>query len=275
MAETTPLLPRAKRPPHNVPIFLCVCHSSWPFLSQKELLAVRAIIASFLSIIFALEILYGINHTQRGKQFAFEASNVSLVIQISYYWTTMSWTLQHLLAPYGRLPPDEQAKGKILAQTQASVLVPTSTDTSSKRYLVFSTFYTASVTFPFAVSIAYWLVLYPSDPVVDSGGKGRTLHRFVLISITVLNSGIALVEITVLSSIRKQKGLTAQVAGVIAIYLLYAMWTVFGRFITGEYVYKFFDPDYAGWRGVATTDIVILSLTVTVLFAPAGTAHTA
>lgn len=89
MAETTPLLPRAKRPPHNVPIFLCVCHSSWPFLSQKELLAVRAIIASFLSIIFALEILYGINHTQRGKQFAFEASNVSLVIQISYYWTTM------------------------------------------------------------------------------------------------------------------------------------------------------------------------------------------
>lgn len=181
-----------------------------------------------------------------------------------------SWTLQHLLAPYGRLLPDEQAKGEILAQTQASVLVPTSTDTSSKRYLVFSTFYTASVTFPFAVSIAYWLVLYPSDPVVDSGGKGRTLHRFVLISITVLNSGIALVEITVLSSIRKQKGLTAQVAGIIAIYLLYAMWTVFGRFVTGEYVYKFFDPDYAGWRGVATTDIVILSLTVTVLFAQRG-----
>lgn len=48
------------------------------------------------------------------------------------------------------------------------------------------------------------------------------------------------------------------------------MWTVFGRFITGEYVSKYFDPDYAGWKGVATTDIVILSLTVTVYFAQRG-----
>ena len=48
------------------------------------------------------------------------------------------------------------------------------------------------------------------------------------------------------------------------------MWTVIGRFITGEYVYKCFDPDYAGWRGIATTDIVILSLMVTVFFAQWG-----
>lgn len=40
--------------------------------------------------------------------------------------------------------------------------------------------------------------------------------------------------------------------------------------MTGEYVYKYFDPDHAGWRGVFTTDIVILSLTVTVLFTQRG-----
>ena len=45
------------------------------------------------------------------------------------------------------------------------------------------------------------------------------------------------------------------------------MWTVFGCFITGEYVYKYLDPDYAGWRGIVTTDIVILSLIVTTFYA--------
>lgn len=88
MAETTPLLPRANRPPHDLSIFLPVCHSPWPFLSQYALLAVRAFVASFLSIVFSLDIVYGINYTQRGNQLAFEASNVSLVIQIFYYWTT-------------------------------------------------------------------------------------------------------------------------------------------------------------------------------------------
>lgn len=88
MAETTPLLPRTDRPPHDLPIFLCVCHSQWPFLGQKALLTVRAIVASFLSIVLALDILYGVNYIQRGLQMVFEASNVTLVIQIFYYWTT-------------------------------------------------------------------------------------------------------------------------------------------------------------------------------------------
>ena len=45
------------------------------------------------------------------------------------------------------------------------------------------------------------------------------------------------------------------------------MWTVFGYSITGQYVYRYFDPDYAGWRGIVATDIVILSLIVMIFFA--------
>lgn len=45
---------------------------------------------------------------------------------------------------------------------------------------------------------------------------------------------------------------------------------MFGRSITGEYVYKDFESDHAGWRGVVTTDIVILSLTVTMVFTQRG-----
>ena len=88
-AETTPLLPRAHAPPYPLPIFLRVCHSPWPFIGQRTLLAVRAVIASFLTIVFTLDMRYRISYTQRGQQFAFEASNVSLLIQILYYWITM------------------------------------------------------------------------------------------------------------------------------------------------------------------------------------------
>lgn len=114
--------------------------------------------------------------------------------------------MQHLLAPYDRLPSKEQAKGKFLAQLQASLSAPTSTDTNSKRHPAFSTLYTASVTFPFVISIAYWLVLNPLELAPTCGGEA--LQNFVRISITVLNSVIALVEIVVLSSARKQEVLS-------------------------------------------------------------------
>ena len=88
IAETTPLLPQAHAPPYPLPVFLRVCHSPWPCISQRALLAVRAVIASFLTIIFTLDMLYRINYTQRGQQFAFEASNIGLLIQTLYYWIT-------------------------------------------------------------------------------------------------------------------------------------------------------------------------------------------
>ena len=88
IAETTPLLPRVHPPPDHLPIFLRVCHSPWLFISQRTLLAVRAVIASFLTIIFTLDMRYRMNYSQREQQFAFEASNVSLLIQILYYWIT-------------------------------------------------------------------------------------------------------------------------------------------------------------------------------------------
>lgn len=89
MAETTPLLSRPNRSAYDLPISLSVRHSPWPFINQRALLAVRAIIASYLTVVFALDISYGADDTRRGQQLAFEASNVSLLIQIFYYWITM------------------------------------------------------------------------------------------------------------------------------------------------------------------------------------------
>ena len=61
------------------------------------LLAVRATIAVYLFMAFSLDMLHGIMYTQRGKQFVFEASNVSLMIQVVYYWIT---TVRILHSPH-------------------------------------------------------------------------------------------------------------------------------------------------------------------------------
>ena len=70
------------------------------------------------------------------------------------------------------------------------------------------------------ISIAYWLVLYPPDPVIDYKGKAEALHHFVLISITVVNSMIAIMEIMVLSSVRKQKVLSLSRGKIVCLKVL-------------------------------------------------------
>jgi len=89
MAETTPLLSHASRPPHDHSIFLRVCHSPWAFLTQKGLLFVRMILAVYLTTALALSIYYECKYAQRSASlYPYYASTVSLVIQMVYYWIT-------------------------------------------------------------------------------------------------------------------------------------------------------------------------------------------
>lgn len=88
MGETTPLLLRTNGPSYDLSTPLHACHSPAPFLRQRMFLAVRATIAVYLSIAFSLNMLHGIIYTHRGKQLVFEASNVSLMIQVVYCWVT-------------------------------------------------------------------------------------------------------------------------------------------------------------------------------------------
>ena len=87
MAETTSLLPQAFVANHNPNLFLRACHSSWPILRQKRLLAIRAITALYLTMALALSILYECSYAkQRAALFPFYASTVSLFIQVCYHW---------------------------------------------------------------------------------------------------------------------------------------------------------------------------------------------
>ena len=85
---------------------------------------------------------------------------------------------------------------------------------------MFTIFYTATVTIPFVVSIAYWLVLHRFDHMIDQGSKGDALYRFLLISTTMLNSLIAFVEVMFLNSVRKQKVLTLSLRELTLLMLL-------------------------------------------------------
>ena len=97
MGETTPLLLGTNGYSYHLSTPLRAYHSPALLLRQRMLLAARATIAVYLSITFSLDMLHRILYTHRGKQFVFEASNVSLMIQIVYYWVT---TVRILHSPY-------------------------------------------------------------------------------------------------------------------------------------------------------------------------------
>lgn len=88
MVETTPLLPQANNPPHDHPIFLRVCHAPWPFIGQKTLIAVRGLLAVYMTAVLALDFVFEIVYAKRGRLLVFFISNVSYTIQITYYWIT-------------------------------------------------------------------------------------------------------------------------------------------------------------------------------------------
>ncbi len=101
-------------------------------------------------------------------------------------------------------------------------------------------------------------MLYPSQAFLDPGSKGNALQHFVLISTTVINSVIAFVEVIVMSSVQKQKVLDLScprntclrvpgprhAGGWCGRYLpVIRLWTAFGRIMTSEQIYKYYDPD--------------------------------
>ena len=109
------------------------------------------------------------------------------------------------MAPQIKISQDERASGGVLAKLKSAFSIPTNTSIKSKKRVSFSTFYTAAVTFPFVITLLYWLKLHHYTSDADEAASVKALRLFVLISVNGVNSIIALVEIMVLSSVRKQK----------------------------------------------------------------------
>lgn len=144
-----------------------------------------------------------------------------MVLTGSYYLRMQVWTVQHYLTPHRRTVRIAGEDSGFLPKVKSALLIPTTSNLNSKRHVACSLFYTAVVTLPFVTTMVYWLVLYRSNmslaprPVVKGlamhrimgsvSFSGRCLREFLVINLNLLNSVIALVEIMVLSSVRKQK----------------------------------------------------------------------
>ncbi|KAL2043925.1 hypothetical protein N7G274_003445 [Stereocaulon virgatum] len=265
MAETTPLLPRPNRPPHEHSIFQRVCHSPWYHLDQRGLFFTRG----FLALYLTTTLVFGIIRESRSENrviarlLPFDASLISFVIQTIYYWITAIWAFEHLTGPHHRLPPHEQAKGRVLANIQNAFSIPKNTDVNSKRRLAFSLFYTAAIIFPLVTTTVYWLFLFPLDFQPDPLSWPRFLQYFKIANFTIINSVVALLEVMVISSVQKQKPLGFQLKGITAICMAYVLWVVLCRYITGQWIYGYFDSTQ-DWRTILQTYTYISSLTVNV-----------
>lgn len=91
-----------------------------------------------------------------------------------------------------------------------------------KKYIGFSIFYTAAVTFPSLVAGIYWLSLFHPDPATIHHGfriypnvvtvnyapfsiNETFLHYFMLLNVYGVSALVALLEIMILSNARPQK----------------------------------------------------------------------
>lgn len=87
IAETAFLFHQTTSPFCEPPIFLCLCHSPWGFLSQKRLLLVRGTLAVYLAAVLALQISREC-HGSHAQMFAFDARNIVWAMQVIYYLIT-------------------------------------------------------------------------------------------------------------------------------------------------------------------------------------------
>jgi len=136
------------------------------------------------------------------------------------------------MKPHGRAASDSLDSHSLWSRGTALFQIPRTTGPRAKNPILFSIFYTATVTLPFVVTIVFWLILVPTKatvnhvgpmaigkthhetiaprPPVEGGAEGNpfrdgALKAFVLINVNAFNTVIALLEILVLSSVRKQK----------------------------------------------------------------------
>ena len=134
--------------------------------------------------------------------------------------------------PHGRAGPESLDEDGFWSKLTTPFRIPRATSPRAKNQILFSIFYTTAVTLPFVVTIGFWLILVPTSPAfdhvnpeaipsvffattvprppVEGGAEGNpfrdgALKAFVLININAINTVIALLEILVLSSVRKQK----------------------------------------------------------------------
>ncbi|KAI6291579.1 hypothetical protein MCOR14_008120 [Pyricularia oryzae] len=256
-SETSPLLERSSSPEidhlpdpngvngveeDRVPIFLRTAHSPWPYLMQND----------------------EYNHSL--LQSLFQFSSITLFMMTLYQCMVFGWTFMHFHYPNGG-QGYSGIKAKLL-----NAAAPPEQRPNSPKSLFFSLFFTISHVAAFMNTFIYVTVLAPyghgigknekqsegsSPGDKDKPGNGNngnndghrvividdnTLRNLALISLFVLPSVVALLEILFLNSIKPQIPLSTHIQAVNLFAMVYLVWAYIGMSITGHDPFLVFDP---------------------------------
>ncbi|MCJ1410230.1 hypothetical protein MMC19_004315 [Ptychographa xylographoides] len=217
-----------------------------------------------MTAVLSLTINFELSRTLYSKIFVFDAGFISFVAQVIYYWISSIWTFQHLIWPNTRGLP---SRSGLWARLVKVFSIPTTTDFHAQNRLAFSIFYTCVTTFPLVTTFLYWFVL-------EAGGRDLeedlTPQVNMRIFLHCFNAIIAVVEILLLSSVRKQEPFISHLVNVLFIVGLYFVWAFAGYEITGQYIYKQLDHTIYGGRAVVMAITTTMSLTTAFLLMNIG-----
>ncbi|KAI1260569.1 hypothetical protein F5Y18DRAFT_432126 [Xylariaceae sp. FL1019] len=312
--DTTPLLPSdgSQQPRGDShPVTLRACHSPWKFISQRTLLGLRTIIASYLVAAAGVSL----NYKLKGKddhskwRIPFEFETMSFATQLAYHNMATIWTGVHTFHPTEEMH-DEDCRGHRVRSAIISFLSPPTSPCKTKAF-AFSMFYTAATVIPFVNSFLYYAVLLPTghggfkapdtrlqhphspggsnggnatgifydpgkprlpslvppgDPIhawkevqladtAETSGKGLfaedDIKPFAILNLWTITPLIAALEVVFMNSIRRQRPVTAHIAGIMAVTGAFVGWAAIGKAATGHPGLFFLDPEKSGSVGAS------------------------
>ncbi|KAK4463947.1 hypothetical protein QBC42DRAFT_322538 [Cladorrhinum samala] len=277
-SERTPLIDRSGLPlpigssqVQDHPIFLRACHSPWPWLGQSGLVYIRGLILAYLTALsgmlldYKIKYEYGEDEEKTAWCTLFEFSTVAFVLLWLYHFIVFFWSFTHLFYP------DIEEEDQRWESTVIKKLSPPVQTPQSRKRFYFSVFFTIVHVFAIMNCVIYWTVLVPlgygkfpgagggdggDDGDAGEGGEESAsitsaedffgdywFQPYCLINLYCITGLIAIFEILVLNSIKRQVPVGSHIFFVAFVLSAYLGWAAFGKLFTGEYPFFWMDRE--------------------------------
>ncbi|ESZ92538.1 hypothetical protein SBOR_7064 [Sclerotinia borealis F-4128] len=245
MSSSTALLPGGSNKKNDHPIFLRACHSPWLGVSQKSLVFLRGIIAAYLLVSSYVILHYELEINKHGWLVVFNLSNIVYGLQTLYAWIAFIWTFMHLYYPHN----NDNNSSSFSTHTR-KFLSPSRRNSNTNEKYFFSVFHWVVLAFPHLVTFIHWVVIVPRNETSIPTDEifHDKLTTYFIFSKYCINSIIALIELFLLSSIKRSDPAWNHVVAVAVLLLAYVGWASIGKIVVGRYTYFFLDHEKTGWE---------------------------